>query len=321
MSVMLEEYTDAALRGDRSSAIALAADFAGRDRSCLRVVDQLLAPSQREVGRRWMHELCTVGDEHAATFVTDSVLSWLAVGIEARPSRGTLVMVCAENEWHALPARMATELLIAGGWRVVHLGPATPAGHLRSFLDEVEADVVGVSATTTANLTGAARSVRTARRLGYPVLCGGAAFDVAGRRARAIGAHGQPTDLGALRVLDDVTWGETSGPDFDGDWARLDVERVRVVRDAVSWLGAGDFADHVRSAAWLEKVTAELDGIVGVTASALLCEDPGIVAEHRTWLRARLTALGTPVEAADRSCAAIAAVVDHVVPGASALFD
>jgi methanogenic corrinoid protein MtbC1 len=317
---LLAEYTDAALRGDRATALALATDFAGRERWCLRVVDQLLAPSQHEVGMRWQQDRCTVGEEHAATFVTDSVLSSLAVGIEPSRTVGTIVMVCAEGEMHALPARMATELLIAGGWRVVHLGPATPAGQLRTFLAGVEADAVGVSATVTTNLTGAARTVRVARRLGYPVLCGGAAFDPSGRRARAIGAHGQPRGLGEPLALDDITWGDTAGPDMDGDWARLDVERVRVVRDAVAWLGAGDFADDVRSTSWFEQVTAELERIVSVGASALLCDDPGIVSAHRTWLGERLAAIGTPEDVADRSFEAVAAVIDRVVPGASALF-
>lgn len=85
MSVLLDDYTDAALPGDRAGAAGLATDFAGRDESCLRVVTQLLAPSQRDVGARWLRGDCTVADEHRATFVTESVLSSLAVG-----SRGAL---------------------------------------------------------------------------------------------------------------------------------------------------------------------------------------------------------------------------------------
>ena len=128
MSVLLDEYTDAALRGDRAGAAELATDFAGREESCLRVVTQLLAPSQRDVGERWMHNECTVAEEHSATFVTESVLSSLVVGLEAQEPAGTVVMVCGEGEFHSLPARMATELLTAGGWRVIHLGAAMPAG-------------------------------------------------------------------------------------------------------------------------------------------------------------------------------------------------
>ena len=320
MSVLLDEYTAAALRGDRAGAAELARDFAGRDESCLRVVTQLLAPSQRDVGERWLHGECTVAEEHSATFVTESVLSSLAVGLEAQEQTGTVVMVCAEGELHSLPTRMATELMTAGGWRVIHLGSAMPPGKLRSYLADLDADVVGVSVTLATNLTGAARSVRAARQAGYRVICGGRAFDSVGSRARAIGAHGQPGDLTEPLVLDDVLWGEPPAVDMDAGWAQLDFQRVQVVRDALSWLGTGDFADGVRSATWLAQFTADLDDIVAAGAAAMLCDDRTIVLEQRAWLEERLAAVGTPVEVARHSFDAVAAVVDKRVPGASAFF-
>ena len=320
MSVLLDEYTDAALRGDRAGAVELAADFAGRDESCLRVVTQLLAPSQRDVGERWRRGECTVADEHSATFVTESVLSSLAVGLEAMEPAGTVVMVCAEGELHSLPARMATELMIADGWRVIHLGSAMPAAKLRFYLAEIDADLVGVSVTLATNLAGAARTVRAARQAGYSVICGGRAFDSSGARARASGAHGQPGDLTEPLVLDEVFWGEPLAVDMDADWAHLEFQRVDVVRDALSLLGTGDFADRVRSATWFEEFTADLDDIVAAGAAAMLCGDRTIVLEQRTWLEERLTATGRPVEVAQRSFDAVAAVVDKRVPGASAFF-
>ena len=320
MSVLLDEYTDAALRGDRAGAAELATDYAGRDESCLRVVTQLLAPSQRDVGERWMRGECTVAEEHSATFVTESVLSSLAVGLVAPEHAGTMVMVCAEGELHSLPTRMATELMITNGWRVIHLGSSMPVGKLRYYLAEVDADVVGVSVTMATNLTGAARTVRAARQAGYSVICGGQAFDSSGSRARSIGAHGQPGDMTQPLVLDDVLWGEPLAVNMDADWAHLEFQRREVVRDALSWLGTGDFADRVRSAAWLAEFTADLDDIVAAGAAAMLCGDRTIVLEQRTWLEERLTAVGTPVEVARHSFDAVAAVVDKRVPGASAIF-
>jgi methylmalonyl-CoA mutase cobalamin-binding subunit len=280
----------------------------------------LLAPSQRDVGERWLRSECTVAEEHSATFVTESVLSSLAVGLEAKEFAGTVVMVCAEGELHSLPTRMATELLTADGWRVIHLGSAMPAGMLRYYLAEIDADVVGVSVTQATNLAGAARTVRAARQAGYSVICGGRAFDSSGSRARSIGAHGQPGDLTKPLILDEVLWGEPHAVDMNADWAHLDFQRVEVVRDDLSWLGTGDFADGVRSATWLAQFTRDLDDIVAVGAAAMLCGDRTIVLEQRTWLEKRLAAVGTPVEVAQHSFDAVAAVVDRRVPGASAFF-
>ncbi len=320
MSVLLDEYTDAALRGDRAGAAELATNFADRDASSLSVVTQLLAPSQRDVGERWLRNECTIAEEHSATFVTESVLSSLAVGLEPKEPAGTVVMVCGETEMHSLPARMATELLTAEGWRVIHLGSAMPVAKLRYYLAEIDADLVGLSVSLATNLPGAARTVRAARQAGYSVICGGQAFDSSGTRARAIGAHGQAGDLAEPLVLDEVFWGEPPATAMDADWARLESQRVEIVRDALSWLGTGDFADRVRSATWLAQFTADLDDLVAAGAAAMLCGDQTIVDEQRTWLEQRLTALGTPVEVVQNSFDALGAVVDKRVPGASELF-
>ena len=230
-----------------------------------------------------------------------------------------MVMVCGETEMHSLPARMATELLTAEGWRVIHLGSAMPVAKLRYYLAEIDADLVGLSVSLATNLPGAARTVRAARQAGYSVICGGQAFDSSGTRARAIGA----TDNRATwpsRSCSTRCSGANRPRRMDADWARLESQRVEIVRDALSWLGTGDFADRVRSATWLAQFTADLDDLVAAGAAAMLCGDQTIVDEQRTWLEQRLTALGTPVEVVQNSFDALGAVVDKRVPGASELF-
>lgn len=317
---VVEEYTTAALAGDRAAAADIAAEFAGVDGSSRRVIHDLFAPSQRIIGERWQHQLCTVGQEHAATFVTESVLSSIAVGLEPAPTKGTLVMVCAEGEWHGLPARMATELLISDGWRVFHLGPSTPAPALRTYLAGIDADVVGVSVTLPANLTGAARTVRVARQLGFPVIAGGAAFTGHGHRARAIGANGLVADLEGDVDLGALNDDDTPLPDIEGDWARIEFDRVRIVRDALRRFGGGrdDVLDPSGSAAsWLEHLAAELDDIVVHVAAAMLCDDVTIIDEFHAWYDDRLAALGTPRAASAAAFAAVADAVEQLVPGAS----
>jgi methanogenic corrinoid protein MtbC1 len=317
--VLVEEYTDAALAGDRRRAAELALDYATTSPGVVPVVLDLLAPSQRLVGERWLDEECSVGAEHAATFVTENVLASLSVGLEPAEHRGTIVVVCAEGEWHGVPARMATELLIADGWRVVDLGPATPADQLRAYLAGVEADAVGVSVTMTGNLAGAARTVDVARRLGLPTVCGGAAFDAGGRRARAIGASGQCLDLTAGLDLDTTCREHPPPVDLDSEWAYLDFERDRVVRDALTLLTAPARRPGRRvDPSWAAHLAAELDDVLDVVVAAMLCGDPTIVDEHRDWLGRRALAAGRgddPAQWFD----ALAAVIDDVSTGAAGL--
>ncbi|MCU0259426.1 MAG: cobalamin-dependent protein [Ilumatobacteraceae bacterium] len=308
----LERYTAAALRGSRLDAADIAAEqltSAGDLGHPVDLIGRLLAPSQRLVGERWANQLCSVGEEHAATFVTESVLASLAVGFEPEPTHGTIVVACAEGEWHSLPARMAAELLICSGWRVIYLGPATPAAQLRSYLAGVDVDAVGISATITANLPGAARSVAVARKLGLPVVVGGRALGESDHRARALGADGWAADLADGLDLDDVLWDPGPRPALEGDWATIDRSRVSIVRDAIDWLGRHHSSVATAEGSWLAQVVDDLDDIVGVVAAAVLCADPSIVSEHRTWLSALVGAQRFPTAVADVGFDAVAAVV------------
>jgi methanogenic corrinoid protein MtbC1 len=280
---VLERYTNAALAGARRRAASIAAELLGVGGSTARIVAELLAPSQREVGLRWQHLQCSVGEEHAATFVTESVLAAMTVGSEPEATKGTFVMACADGEWHGLPARMASELLISDGWNVVYLGPATPAIQLRTYLAGMETDVVGISASLTSNLPGAARSVHVARHLGLPVVVGGAAFGGSPWRARAIGADGMAIDLTHGFDLDAALWDRVPEPDLGGEWAALDVRRVDIVRAVTDQL---EDQSPVRSSdsSWTRQVVAYIDDIVGVVIAAVLCTDPSIIAQHRRWL-------------------------------------
>jgi methanogenic corrinoid protein MtbC1 len=314
----LEGYTTAALAGARSRAADIAASMVGVDPSPIRVIDELLAASQRDVGERWQQLLCTVGEEHAATFVTESVLASISVGFEPDADQGTIVVVCAEGEWHALPARMATELLIHHGWHVVYLGPATPAVQLRTYLAGIDADAVGVSATMTSNLPGAARSIEVARRLGMPVVAGGAAFGADRRRARAIGANGWAPTVRHGLELSAVLWDDDVEPDGDGEWAALEERRVELVHAAIDHLG--DRASMPSASdSWTRQVVSHVDDMVGVTIAAVLCRDRTIVDEHRAWLEALAMSHAFPPELARDAYEAVRRAVTSESPVAADL--
>jgi methanogenic corrinoid protein MtbC1 len=316
---VIERYTDAAISGDRPNAAELASRMLRDLGEPEAVIRGLLVPSQVEVGNRWQERACGVGHEHAATFITESVLSSLSVGMEPQSSKGTLVMVCADGEWHSLPARMASELLMLQGWKVTFLGPATPAEHLRGYLADVDADAVGVSCTVAANLTGAARAVRVARHLGYTVVVGGAAFGNNSMRARAVGADGWVRDVADGFDLDRYVWPRVAEPDPDGDWARIDHDRLDLVRQAVRWISVNHPAVIANPGSWLEHVINDLDEIVRFAASAELCHDASILVAYRDWLTEVVTASGLPEGTVQVGFDAVSAVLEPIAPRVAAM--
>ena len=117
------ELIQARRRDDALELVRSAARDAG-----LAAAVKLLAEVQQAVGDLWQQNELTVADEHAATAVVDLALAAACLEAERRPHAlgGTVVVACAEEEWHVMPARMFAEQLTAAGWDVVFLGAQHP---------------------------------------------------------------------------------------------------------------------------------------------------------------------------------------------------
>ena len=272
------------------------------------LVLDVLAPAQREVGRRWEDGRWTVAQEHAATAVTDTALGLLALDAEPSGDRRALV-ACVEGEWHSLPARMAAEILRVRGWDVTFLGPSLPADDLARYVATQRPDVVGLSCSMPVALKGAARSVEACRRAGVPVLAGGTGFGPGGRYAQRVGATGWvPDPVTAVSVAE--AWRTTDptppAPIGAGDeHLALEQEKEEIVSAALGALRCRTPAAH-----------DALTFLVTAVENALFVGDPALMADCQPAAQ-RLLASGdaTSPSMPDALDALVAAVEDRVPAG------
>jgi methanogenic corrinoid protein MtbC1 len=264
----------------------------------LATVIALLAGVQREVGRLWQDQEWSVADEHAATALADLALAAAALGSPtAEPTLGSVVVTCAEEEWHILPARMFAEQLRAYGWDVVFLGASTPADHLARYLARRPVVAVGVSCSVPVHLPGARRSIVAAHDAGMPVVAGGAAFGTSPTRALAVGADAWATSTEeAHGVVGE--WSRISpplaSPRDDREQLALAADRQVVVDEAMADLVA-HFPEAVPYSPWqLKKSQEDLNYILRFVEAALLTGDDTVVVEFVGWLVPLLSARGVP---------------------------
>lgn len=261
---------------------------------------QLLAEVQRKVGELWQQNELTVADEHAATAVVDLALAAACLEVERRPHApgGTVVVACAEEEWHVMPARMFAEQLTAAGWDVVFLGASTPAEHLQRFVAAEPPTAVAVSCTVPLYLHGARRAIAASHAVGVPVLAGGAAFGTAPNRAAAIGAEAWASTLdGAVATLS--RWVSNRPPLAaplvdDAPALAAGAERPMIVERAMSALASrypplGDY-----TSGQLARTREDLDYILRFAEASLLTGDDSIITSFASWLKSVLAARGLP---------------------------
>ncbi|HVD01665.1 MAG TPA: ATP-binding protein [Candidatus Dormibacteraeota bacterium] len=174
----------------RDVAAALAAVAAGRasGMSLTQVATELIGPAQMAVGARWQEAAWSVADEHAASSISEAVVHLIGASLLSEASdRPPLVLACAENEWHTLPALLAALALRDQGWRVLYLGASMPADHLPAFLTANRPLALAISCSLPLNLPSIRRQVAQAHALGVPVIAGGRALGEGQSRAATLG--------------------------------------------------------------------------------------------------------------------------------------
>ncbi|NUS52892.1 MAG: cobalamin B12-binding domain-containing protein, partial [Nocardioidaceae bacterium] len=188
----VEGYLATLARGDRTGALGRVRALRDRGHDVRTLIHRLLAPAQLRVGELWLTDEWSVAQEHAATAISEAVLTTLAVEREAADppmhAGPPVVVACVEQEWHALPALMVAEQLRAEGVPVSYLGANSSAQGLVRHVHEVGPRAVLLSCSLGAFLPLVRRQVEAVRETGTPVVVGGAAFDAYGRRAEVVGA-------------------------------------------------------------------------------------------------------------------------------------
>jgi methanogenic corrinoid protein MtbC1 len=284
---------------DREGLVEAVIDLARAEG--LDVAIALLAGVQREVGRRWQDQEWSVADEHAATALADLALAAAALGSPmGEPVLGSIVVTCAEEEWHILPARMFAEQLRVYGWDVVFLGASIPADHLARYLARRPVVAVGVSCSVPVHLPGARRSIVAAHGAGVPVVAGGAAFGTTPARALAVGADAWATSVEEAHQAASAWSGGSpplASPLDDREQLALAADRQVVVDEAMVDLTL-HFPEVAAYSPWqLKKAREDLDYIVRFVEAALLTGDDTVVVEFVSWLVPLLSARGVPAGA------------------------
>jgi methanogenic corrinoid protein MtbC1 len=298
---LIEELLDRLARGDRRGAVARAHELLEEGLSPDELLE-LVTEAQREVGRRWERNEWSIVQEHTATAVSEDVVAAVAGrGTSADgASRGSVAVVCADGEWHILPARLFAEHLERDGYRVTFVGGSVPPEHLAVQLPRLDVDAVAVSVSISAHLPGAARTVAAAHGAGLPVLVGGSGFGGVRARAEAIGADGfATTPAQAAQVL--ASWrADPPAPLATATLQRGPADAIardrtwlveRVVEDLAATRPGGPTETHVDEARAVEVGTH-----LGYLGAALALDDPAIYSDHLPWAAEVQRARGVDID-------------------------
>ena len=116
---------------------------------------QIIEPTMRMIGDKWLRNEMTVWQEHlASNVVQQKLFSVLQSQPEVSAVSPHLVAACAPSEEHQLGLVIFALLARRQGWRVSYLGQGTPLADILHLSRQVKPNAIVISVTTVVGLTG-----------------------------------------------------------------------------------------------------------------------------------------------------------------------
>lgn len=195
---------------DEAGAWNVVQDAMAWGRSAEEVLFDVVSPALERIGDRWRDGSLDVGDEHVASAITLRLLGRVGPQFNRRgPKRGAVVVGAPAGDLHGLPTALVADPLRGRGFRVIDLGPNTPAasfGHAATTATGLVAVAIGATTRRNDDAIGAAiRSVR--RAVEVPVILGGGAVGSAAKAKRLGADFYSPTGRAVLEIIESLRAG------------------------------------------------------------------------------------------------------------------
>lgn len=141
---LVEDLLEAVRRydGDRLEAAFRRAALA---LSAHGLVQRVVAPLLRRVGRAWERGTVSPAQEHLASGIAVRTLGWVLESCEPGPGAPRVVVATPSGQHHNLGALLAAATAAAAGWRVSYLGGDLPGEEIGRAARELGARAVALS--------------------------------------------------------------------------------------------------------------------------------------------------------------------------------
>ncbi|MFP4312271.1 MAG: B12-binding domain-containing protein, partial [Nitriliruptoraceae bacterium] len=182
---------------DRAGAVRLVTQAVAGGMPLEDLYLDVLAPTLREVGRRWQVGEISIAQEHLATATTQLAIAQLYPQLFMSPRNGrSIVVASVGGDLHEVGARMLADLFELRGWESTFLGANTPVEELVALVVDTAPDVLAISATLPTHVEQVRASITALRDAGSDtiVLVGGRPFLQVTDLWRQVGADGTAPD-------------------------------------------------------------------------------------------------------------------------------
>jgi methanogenic corrinoid protein MtbC1 len=153
------------------------------------VCTDVLQRGMAEIGAKWYENSASVQQEHFASALAMRRLDSLLSAAPAPTLKGTVLVGCVADEWHAFTPLLLTLLLRRRGWNIIYLGANVPNDRFAETAQTVRTDLVILVAQTLTAAASLQLAAQTLSAQNVRVAYGGRIFNMHPSLAEKIPAH------------------------------------------------------------------------------------------------------------------------------------
>ena len=149
----ISEFQNYLVAGNYEKCSEFVQNILKEDKDVKFVYDEILKKSLYQIGEMWEACKITVATEHLASAIVETILSEIYFKVITQNKVGkTVVVACAENEFHQIGIKMVSDIFQMNGWHVHFLGANTSANELIELIEKVNPDILAISLSIPFNL-------------------------------------------------------------------------------------------------------------------------------------------------------------------------
>lgn len=172
-------FIDKVLEGRTRYAVSMLRELALGELGPMGVVENIIIPAQREIGRKWHNAEASVAEEHLVTEACRQALTVLAHTSTSRGANGLTVLIAmVAGNHHNLGTQVLAMEFEIQGWRTINLLGGIPVEDICATITEYHPELVLLSASLGIHLPELQKAVAAARQA-----CTGRTYIMAGGRA------------------------------------------------------------------------------------------------------------------------------------------
>ena len=196
------ELETALLAGDQRLSLAIMNRCLAAGQNLVDIEMHLIQPALYHIGEKWQANQVSVAQEHMASAIVQSLMTWGLLQSPPPASIGKRVLLaCVEGNNHALGLRMVADAFQLAGWDLQYLGANVPTAALIKQASEWKPDLVGLSVSFPQQLKVVKEVIgQMKEKPGEqrpPVIIGGLAINRFNQLANALGADASRGDAQA----------------------------------------------------------------------------------------------------------------------------